>query len=99
LIEAKMPLEKHLLPFAQALLHQIGLLARFTTIKDLTINEYRIIFPLSGAAILLSIVDGKPKLGNFAPVGKRPDFRIARQPADEHHFVEIRHVACLPRGG
>ena len=64
-------------------------------VERLAVDEDRLVFPLAGLLVLLAVVDREAELGDLAAVGEGPHFGVARQPADQHHLVQVRHVGTL----
>src|SRR5437667_8994096 len=87
-----MALKVKLVAFAHVLLDEIRELpALFTTIEGLHVDEDGFVLPLARGGVFLLVVDGKAKVGDFTAAGERSRFRVARQPSDEHHLVQVGH--------
>jgi hypothetical protein len=93
LVQSQVTFDEDLVPFAERLLDEIRLFSLFTPVKDIDVKKDRFVFPLARGRILSSIVHSKSEFSDLAAVGKSPHFRIAGQPADQQHLVQVRHVA------
>src|SRR5262245_51466085 len=92
-VQAQVPLDEDLLALAHRLEQPLCLLAHLAPVPDLHVDEHRDVFPLLRVLVQLPVVDREAELGAGLDIADLDRFRVAGQPADQHHLVEVGHGA------
>src|SRR5207244_2575690 len=99
LVQLQVPFDEHLLTLAERLQYAVGLLALASEgVPDLHVDEDWNLLPLVCVLVQLPVVHREAELRSRLCALRHDRFRIAGQPADQHHLVEVRHKGALLPG-